>query len=117
MLCTCHAIRARGNVNHPNYYLGRLQGSPCDTLQWTNIQEQEFDFRFRIYPNPVTSNSLHIGYLLPQNKQGVFLIYGVTGKVVFKYSLPQWSNEQQLTLPKLANGVYSAAIISDIVSE
>lgn len=22
----------RGNVNHPNYYLGRLQGSPCDTL-------------------------------------------------------------------------------------
>jgi hypothetical protein len=30
---------ARGNVNHPNYYLGRLQGSPCDTLQWTVIQK------------------------------------------------------------------------------
>ncbi|MBL7925750.1 MAG: T9SS type A sorting domain-containing protein [Bacteroidia bacterium] len=102
----------RSVPNHPNYHLGRLQGSPCDTLQWTNINELEFDFRFRIYPNPVTSNSLHIGYLLPQNKNGLFQIYDVTGKVVYKYNLPQWSNEQQLTLPKLANGVYSATIIS-----
>jgi hypothetical protein len=99
--------------NFPNYNLGRLQGSPCDTLQWAGVDEQQHDFRFRIYPNPLTSNSLHIGYLLPQNKSGVFSIYDVTGKVVFKFNLPQWSNEQQLTLPKLANGVYSATIISN----
>jgi len=79
----------RCHVNHPNYYLGRLQGSPCDTLQWAGISEAEHDFRFRMYPNPVTNNSLHIGYLLPHNSagssySGLFQIYDVTGKVVFK---------------------------------
>lgn len=106
-------LHLRAVPNHPNYYLGRLQGSPCDTLQWAGIEETHHDFKFRIYPNPITNNSLHIGYLLPQNKQGVFQIYDVNGKVVFKYNLPQWSNEQELTLPKLANGVYSATIISN----
>jgi hypothetical protein len=99
--------------NFPNYNLGRLQGSPCDTLQWTGFDEMQHDFRFRIYPNPVTNNSLHIGYLLPQNKNGTFQIYDITGKVVFKYPLPPWSNEQELKLPQLANGIYNASIISD----
>ncbi|MBK8846508.1 MAG: hypothetical protein IPO27_08220 [Bacteroidetes bacterium] len=26
-----------GLPNNPNYELGRLYGSPCDTLQWTNL--------------------------------------------------------------------------------
>lgn len=103
----------RSVPNHPNYYLGRLQGSLCDTLQWTGFEETQHDFRFRIYPNPVTSNSLHIGYFLPQNKKGLFQIYDVNGKVVFKYPLPQWSNEQEFVLPNLANGIYNASIISD----
>ncbi|MBK7968858.1 MAG: T9SS type A sorting domain-containing protein [Bacteroidetes bacterium] len=37
----------------------------------------------------------------------------VTGKVVFKYPLPPWSNEQSLKLPQLANGVYNCVITSD----
>ncbi len=101
------------HVNHPNYYLGRLQGSPCDTLQWTGIKEPENDFRFRVYPNPVTSNSLSIGYLLPQNKSGLFQLIDVNGKIVFSYALPQWSNEQSFQLPELANGIYNAIIISN----
>jgi hypothetical protein len=56
--------------------------------------ETEHDFRFRIYPNPITSNSLHIGYLLPQNKKGVFEIYNVTGQLIYKQNLPQWSTLQ-----------------------
>jgi hypothetical protein len=107
----CYYVR--GNVNHPNYYLGRLQGSPCDTLQWTGIEETQHDFRFRIYPNPVTRHSLHIGYLLPHNKKGLFQLINTNGQVVYHYPLPQWSNEQDLKLPLLANGIYSATIISD----
>lgn len=102
------------NVYHPNYYLGRLQGSPCDTLQWTGADEiNNHDFHFRIYPNPISNNNLSIGYLLPQNKAGVFSIYDVTGKQLFKYSLPQWSNEQSFSLPDLSNGVYSCVITSN----
>ena len=107
----CFVVRC--NVNHPNYYLGRMQGSPCDTLQWTGIDEQQHDFRFRIYPNPVTSNSLHIGYLLPQNIGGTFQIYDVTGKLLYNYHLPQWSNEQNLSIPKLGNGIYQCIIRSE----
>lgn len=99
----------RGDVNHPNYYLGRLIGSSCDTV-WQSIQEQRHDFHFRIYPNPITSNSLHIGYQLPQNISGIFSIIDITGKVVFKYNLPQWSNEQSFNLPDLSNGVYSCVV-------
>jgi len=104
----------RAVPNHPNYYLGRLQGSPCDTLQWAGINEREHDFRFRVYPNPVINNVLNIGYLLPQNKPGVFMIYDVTGKVVFRYGLPQWSNEQSFKLPSLSNGIYNCVITSGI---
>jgi len=103
----------RSVPNHPNYYLGRLQGSPCDTLQWSGLEEPEHDFHFRLYPNPISNNTLNIGYLLPQNKSGTFQIYDITGKIVFKYNLPLWSNEQSLKLPQLANGIYSASIISD----
>lgn len=107
----CYTIRA--GLNHPNYYLG------CDTTQTncpclTDINElSPPDFKFRIYPNPVTKDVLNIGYLLPQNKHGVFEIYDVTGKVVFKYKLPPWSNEQNFKLPELGNGVYNCVITSD----
>ena len=103
----------RGNVYHPNYYLG------CDTTQTncpclTDMDElSPPDFKFRVYPNPITNGYLHIGYLLPQNKHGNFEIYDVTGKVVFKYVLPPWSNEQSFRLPKLSGGVYNCVITSD----
>ncbi|MEO8150424.1 MAG: T9SS type A sorting domain-containing protein [Bacteroidia bacterium] len=102
----------RGNVYHPNYYLGcdTTLGCPCLITGINNLSPP--DFKFRIYPNPVTRNSLNIGYLLPQNQSGLFRIYDVTGKVVFKYPLPQWSNEQSFKLPQLADGVYNAVIIS-----
>jgi hypothetical protein len=103
----------RAVPNHPNYYLGRLQGSPCDTLQWTGIEAQQHNFHFRVYPNPIVNNSLHIGYLLPQNKAGVFSIYDVTGKIVFKYNLPPWSNEQGFSLPYLNNGIYNSVITAN----
>lgn len=98
--------------NFPNYNLGRLVGSPCDTV-WQSIQEQQHDFHFRIYPNPISNNNLHIGYLLPQNKSGSFQIYDVTGKTIFKYTLPQWTNEQIFSLPNLSNGIYQCILKSD----
>lgn len=99
--------------NHPNYYLG------CDTTQTgcpclTGINDlQTPDFKLRVYPNPVVNGFLNIGYLLPQNKSGIFEIIDVTGNVVFKYRLPPWSNEQSFVLPNLSNGVYNGVITSN----
>jgi type IX secretion system substrate protein/WD40 repeat protein len=102
---------ARADVNHPNYYLGcdSTSGCPC----YVGIEEQlKRDFRFRIFPNPISDNILNIGYLLPQNNSGLFQIYDVVGKTVFKYALPPWSNEQNFELPKLSDGIYQCVITS-----
>jgi len=103
----------RSNVNHPNYYLGCDTTGSCTPCLVGVEEPNKHDFRFRIYPNPLTENYLHIGYLLPQNKKGLFEMYDITGKIVFKYNLPQWSNEQDFILPKLAGGIYNCIISSD----
>jgi hypothetical protein len=98
-----------GVPNHPNYYLGRLVGSPCDTL--TNIHEVEYDFKFSISPNS-SSGYLKIRYLLPQNQKGLFEVFDITGKKVFSYALPPWSTLQQFDLRFLSGGIYNCMITS-----
>jgi len=101
----------RSVPNHPNYYLGRLVGSPCDTL--TNINDlAEHDFKFSISPNP-SNGTFKIMYLLPQNNKGTFEVFDITGKKVFSYSLPPWSTLQNFDLSFLGNGVYHCSITSN----
>jgi|JRYD01.1.fsa_nt_gb hypothetical protein len=95
--------------NHPNYYLGRLVGSPCDSL--TSVSEIEHDFKFKISPNPNNGN-FKIMYLLPQNKAGKLEIFDINGKAVYSQNLPQWSTLQFISLPKIASGVYQCVISS-----
>ncbi|MBS1922978.1 MAG: T9SS type A sorting domain-containing protein [Bacteroidetes bacterium] len=98
------------HVNHPNYYLDRLIGSPCDTL--TSINDlKEHDFHFSIAPNP-SNGSFKIMYLLPQNCKGTFEVFDITGKKVFSYNLPPWSTMQYISLPKIASGIYQCVITS-----
>ena len=102
----------RGHVNHPNYYLGRLSGSPCDSLTWVGIDEfQPHDFKMRISPNPNNGN-FKLVYLLPQNESGQLKIYDLTGRVVYKQYLPPWSSLQYISLPNLSSGIYSCIIES-----
>lgn len=100
--------------NHPNYYLGRLVGSPCDSL--TNINDPpEHDFRFKVFPNPVMDGNIKIMYLLPQNKSGRLEIYDVNGRLVYEMKLPPWSTTQYISLPShLNSGVYTCVVSSGI---
>ncbi len=96
---------------HPNYYLGRLVGSPCDTL--TSVNDlTEHDFKFKIFPNPNNGN-FKIMYLLPQNEKGKLEIFDINGRAVYSQNLPQWSTLQFISLPKLSNGVYVCSITSN----
>ena len=96
----CYTLRA--GLNHPNYYLGCDTTLGCGCITGLDNLSQH-DFLFRIYPNPVTSNSLHIGYLLPQNKAGVFQIYDVNGKVIQKGN----TKSSEITINKsITSGMY-----------
>lgn len=102
---------ARGNVNHPNYYLGPVNGSICDSLG-LSVSENNFDFHFSIFPNPVTDGRFSISYLMPQNKNGKLELFDINGKRVYAQTLPQWSTLQQIHLPPLASGIYECIIKS-----
>ena len=101
----------RSVPNHPNYNLGPVVGSACDTLT-IGLEELKHDFKFSISPNPTSDGYIKLVYLLPQNKAGVFEVYNVTGQLVYKMNLPPWSTLQFVQLPELSNGVYTCVVKS-----
>ncbi len=96
----------------PNYNLGPLTGSICDTLTGINDIPQKENVSLTITPNPVTDGVLHIRYMLPQNKAGTLSVTDITGKQVYTYRLPQWSTLQNLPL-QLAEGMYFCTVTSN----
>ena len=111
-----HAInlgyaQLRAVPNHPNYNLGPVVGSVCDTLG-VGIPELAHDFHFSIAPNPVSDGWIKLTYLLPQNQSGVLEVYSLTGQKVYSQTLPPWSTLQFVHLPNLEAGIYTAVIIS-----
>jgi hypothetical protein len=100
-----------GVPNHPNYYLGALTGSTCDTLT-SSIELPEHEFRFSVSPNP-SNGQFKIMYLLPQNRKGKLEVFDVNGRKVYEMNLPQWSTMQVVSLPaRAASGVYNCVISS-----
>jgi hypothetical protein len=99
-------------MNHPNYNLGPLIGSPCDTLTGLSEAYTQKPLALKVFPNPVYGNELEINYSLEQNMQGALEILNVTGKLVYEKTLPQWSSYQRLHLPELSSGVYLVKLSS-----
>lgn len=97
--------------NFPNYRLGALTGSPCDTLTgFNNIQTH--DLTLRVYPNP-NNGEFNIGYQLPQNTQGILEVHDINGKLIWSRQLPPWSTMQQISLTKsITPGIYLVSIKS-----
>jgi hypothetical protein len=106
----CYQYRA--DVNHPNYYLGPVIGSICDSLHVGINEIGGHDFNFSVSPNPVNAGYLKVKYFLPQNKSGWFVIYDAVGREVYRLPIPQWSTLQEITLLNLATGIYNAVIYS-----
>jgi hypothetical protein len=98
--------------NFPNYRLGALAGSPCDTLTgMSNIPLHEF--KFKVYPNP-NNGVFQIGYQLPQNKPGIVEILDINGKLLWSRNLPAWSTTQKIIIDDtIPQGFYLIRLASD----
>ncbi len=104
-------LHLRAVPNHPNYNLGPVVGSVCDTLS-VGLSEPAHDFRFSISPNPVSDGVVKLTYILPQNKAGVLEVFDLTGQRVYSQQLPPWSTLQFMQLPELSSGLYTCVIRS-----
>ena len=96
--------------NHPNYELGPLVGSPCDSLtgmnEFSGIQQE----RLKISPNP-TTGKFKVSYQSLQNESTNLEIVDLFGNRVYNYVLPQWSSVHEVNLNEsITNGMYVCRI-------
>jgi Secretion system C-terminal sorting domain len=93
--------------NFPNYNLGPLIGSPCDTL--VGIHElYDKNINLTIQPNP-SSGKFEVNYELPQNERGGIEVVNILGEVVYSNHLPQWSTIHRMNL-NVSSGLYQIVI-------
>ena len=92
--------------NHPNYDLGPLSGSDCDTLYLTNTTTV-YNFSFSINPNP-SSNILNIVYNTTEDCLLTF--FDINGKQVASISLFHYFKNRLLNVSELPPGVYLAVV-------
>ena len=89
---------------YPNYQLGRLIGSPCDTLT-SVIETAEVQLQTKVFPNPATSQ-FTVTYDFPTNKDGVFILYDAYGKEVIRKNLYGTFTSLLIRTGGLSSGVY-----------
>ena len=102
-----------GNPQFPNYRLGPLKGSPCDTiLGVANKDIKPEDYGIKLFPNP-SSTIIKIDITIPQYdpliKTEVVLV-DVSGAIVMRYVMPDFAYIAELDISKLPSGVYGVQL-------
>jgi hypothetical protein len=93
--------------NHPNYFLGALAGSPCDTLLGVGIDESE-EINLAIAPNPVTDYGT-LSFPV-QNHEGQLEIINALGEIVIQSKIAPWSQFKKIDMENLPSGLYFCRI-------
>ncbi|MEZ5045908.1 MAG: T9SS type A sorting domain-containing protein [Chitinophagaceae bacterium] len=85
----------------PNFRLGALAGSACDTL---HAVEPPSNLAFMVYPNPA-STTITIQYSNASNT--IFALYDMAGRALFRTELPATQNKVSIDVRSLASGLYT----------
>lgn len=107
-----------GLPNMPNYNLGALDGSACDTL--TSIQTENLKTReiVSIYPNP-SSNTIIISSSILSGKYSL-KIYNLLGQEVKQQEIDfSFEGSSKVNIESLASGYYQLILVngSNVVSK
>lgn len=93
--------------NHPNYFLGALAGSPCDTLT-SLASESVITAQLNAFPNP--NDGLFTLGFNAQKDVGVLEIFDTMGKLVYDDKVAQWSQYKKVDITALPMGIYFCRI-------
>ena len=95
--------------NHPNYFLGPVDGSVCDSLGINvGVPGVGLNATLSAYPNP-SQGAFTLSYPA-QPTVGELEVRDVTGRVVLRERLPQWSTVHQVELAGQAAGLYQCKL-------
>ncbi len=97
---------------YPNYRLGPLEGSGCDTLEnWSppGLPPEGEEYGVSVWPNPVVSGgSVSIEISLPDYSKGAanLEVVDVLGRVLSRHVFPPYAYMHELSIEGWASGVY-----------
>jgi hypothetical protein len=96
---------------YPNYRLGALAGSACDTITTLTPTLSQRERELKVFPNPAT-DAVTVDYGFTNWEKGdVDLeITNAAGQLVHSQHLPMYSGFQRLDVMQYAAGVYNVAI-------
>ncbi len=98
--------------NFPNYRLGALKGSPCDTIRVATKEITADQYDLKIYPNPATEQvqiEITLPNYDPSTKSEVVLV-DVSGEIVQRYMMPDFAYLATVDISALASGVYAVQL-------
>jgi hypothetical protein len=89
----------------PNYLLGPVDGTVCDSLGITvGVSEARLQDRVRVQPNP-SNGAFGINYPA-QVQPGLLEVLDATGRIVYQHRLSAWSTVHHLDLTGQPPGMY-----------
>jgi hypothetical protein len=89
----------------PNYRLGAVGGSICDSLGLSGINIASSNLPLKLYPNPNNGNFI-IEYSLSNNASGAIEITDAAGRLFYAKDLSKYSFIHQINLPTIDEGIY-----------
>jgi hypothetical protein len=99
--------------NHPNYFLGPVTGSICDSLTTGIKEKNHFEKKIKVYPNPANGIT-YLQYEFDYGVNGWVELYDVQGKFIYKQRL-YWSGKQLLLhTDNYVDGLYAVYVHDDV---
>jgi hypothetical protein len=98
--------------NHPNYFLGPVDGSVCDSLGINTLTPtlSRGEGVVRAFPNPSADGHFVLRY--PANAGvGWLEVQDIAGRVVLRERIPQWSTVHAVELDGQAAGIYQCSLV------
>jgi hypothetical protein len=101
-----------GVPSFPNYRLGALPASACDTLSGLNeTARAEKEKAIKIFPNPASDVvTIDYGFTDWSKGEATLQISNELGQVVYNQKLPMYSGFQKIDISSFGQGFYNASI-------